>query len=329
MRTAELVEQRRRTWLSLDEMCDTPISGWTPQEAMRFSALYRDACSDLAMADQLKLPPATIEYLQRLVARSHSRFYSSNSFPVSRWYQFIFKTAPQAVFKDICVRIAFSVFFGMFSIAAFMGWAEGLFPNFAENIVGTEQIESIERMYSQPLRGNYETYVSSAAFYIQHNTSIGLQCFALGPLILPTILKLAYNALSLGATFGYMARPGVSQGDNFFQFVTAHGVFELTAIALSAAAGLRLGLGWIATDGLNRLDSFKKNAEKALPLILVSVLLFFLAALTEGFISPSPLPYYVKILCSVGSASLLMFYFCVLGYPAESVQTEPHPRLER
>jgi len=74
MRTAELVEQRRRAWLSLDEMCDTPISGWTPQEAMHFSALYRDACSDLAMADQLKLPPATIEYLQRLVARSHSRF---------------------------------------------------------------------------------------------------------------------------------------------------------------------------------------------------------------------------------------------------------------
>jgi hypothetical protein len=80
---------------------------------------------------------------------------------------------------------------------------------------------------------------------------------------------------------------------------------------------------------LTRLDSFKKNAEKALPLILVSVLLFFLAAFTEGFISPSSLPYYVKILCSVASASLLMFYFCVLGYPSESVPTEPYPRLER
>ncbi|MCY3005586.1 MAG: stage II sporulation protein M [Planctomycetota bacterium] len=329
MRTAELVEQRRKAWISLDELCDVPISRWTPQQALRFSALYRDACSDLAMADQLRLPPATIEYLQRLVARSHSRLYSSNSFPVSRWYQFILKTAPQAVFSDICVRIAFCVFFGMFSIAAFLGWAEGLFPNFAETIVGTEQIESIERMYSQPLAGNYQSYTSSAAYYIQHNTSIGLQCFALGPLILPTILKLAYNALSLGAIFGYMARPGVSQGDNFFQFVTAHGVFELTAIALSAAAGLRLGLGWIATDGLTRLDSFKKNAEKALPLLIVAVMLFILAAFTEGFISPSPLPYYLKILCSVGSASLLMFYFCVLGYPPDTMQPNEHPRIGR
>jgi uncharacterized membrane protein SpoIIM required for sporulation len=209
----------------------------------------------------------------------------------------------------------------MFSVAAILGWAESLFPNFAENILGAEQINAYERMYAAPLPGNFNTYAMQAANYIRHNTSIGLECFALGPLILPTLVKLAYNAMLLGATFGYMARSGVSPGNNFFEFVTAHGVFELTAIALSAAAGLRLGVGWIATGGLTRMDSFLKNAEKALPIIMVSVVLFFLAALTEGFISPSALPYWVKILWAVASSTLLMFYFCVLGYPTEDSQS--------
>lgn len=321
MRTAELVEQRRKGWMALDEMVEIPLNRWSPQQAIRFAALYRAACTDLAMSDQLKLPPATIDYLQRLVARSHSKLYSSNTFPVSRWYRFMFETAPRAIFSDICVRIAFCIFFGMFSIAAILGWAEGIFPNFAENILGKEQIDQFETMYSQPLAGNFESYATNAAFYIKHNTSIGLECFALGPLILPSIVKLAYNALTLGSVFGFMARSGVSQGSNFFEFVTAHGVFELTAIALSAAAGLRLGVGWIATHGLTRLDSFIKNAEKALPIIMVSVVLFILAAFTEGFISPSGLPYWFKILWAIGSASLLMFYFCVLGYPEQNPPT--------
>jgi uncharacterized membrane protein SpoIIM required for sporulation len=318
MRTAELVEQRRKGWMALDALIERPIKQWTPDQAMQFAALYRAACTDLAMSDQLKLPPATIEYLQRLVARSHSKLYSSNQFPVSRWYRFMFHTAPRAIFSDVCVRIAFCLFFGMFSIAAILGWAEGVFPNFAESILGKEQIDTFEKMYSQPLQGNFGTYAMQAAFYIKNNTSIGLECFALGPLILPSLVKLAYNALVLGCVFGYMARSGVSQGDHFFEFVTAHGVFELTAIALSAAAGLRLGVGWVATNGLTRLDSFVKNAEKALPIIMVAVVLFVLAAFTEGFISPSELPYWFKILWAVASATLLMFYFCVLGYPSQN-----------
>ena len=51
----------------------------------------------------------------------------------------------------------------------------------------------------------------------------------------------------LGAAFGHMGT--VEQRDNFFQFVTAHGPFELTAIVLSAAAGMRLGFSLVDTHG--------------------------------------------------------------------------------
>jgi uncharacterized membrane protein SpoIIM required for sporulation len=322
MNTAKLLEQRRQMWSELDAMCNrmqanTLRRSTTADEATRFAALYRAACSDLAMAEHWSLPPGTIDYLQRLVARAHGHLYRSSRFPVAHWWNYMTVTAPRAVFTDFCVKAACIIFFGLFSLAALMGWAETPFPRFAERVLGNDQIEMLEQMYAQPLEGNHRQYAAAAAGYIQHNTSIGLQCFALGPLILPSLMKLAYNALSLGASFGYMARADVTSGDAFFEFVTAHGVFELMAIALSAAAGLRLGLGWLITDGMTRRDAFLQSGQRAMPIILVAVVLFVLAAFIEGFISPSELPYALKVAVAIASAGALMFYFCILGYPPE------------
>lgn len=320
MNTAKLLEQRREMWAELDAMCNrlqahTLRRSTSADETTRFAALYRAACSDLAMAEHWSLPPGTTDYLQRLVARAHGLLYRSSRFPVSNWWNYMTVTAPQAVFTDFCVKVTCIIFFGLFSLAALMGWAESLFPRFAERVLGNDQIGMLERMYAQPLEGNHRQYAAAAAGYIQHNTSIGLQCFALGPLILPSLMKLAYNALSLGASFGYMARADVPAGDAFFEFVTAHGVFELMAIALSAAAGLRLGIGWLITDGMTRRDSFLQSGQRAMPIILVAVVLFVLAAFIEGFISPSGLPYALKVAVAIASAGALMFYFCILGYP--------------
>jgi hypothetical protein len=48
------------------------------------------------------------------------------------------------------------------------------------------------------------------------------------------------------------------------------------------------------------------------------VLLFCLAALIEGFVSPASellLPWWVKGLVAVGCSGLLTFYFVILGFP--------------
>ena len=78
MRIAELLEKRRQGWLELERMCDLlqkaqfPFSRQGAQVA-KFSSLYRAACTDLSMAEQYQLPPATVEYLHRLVGRAHSQ----------------------------------------------------------------------------------------------------------------------------------------------------------------------------------------------------------------------------------------------------------------
>jgi uncharacterized membrane protein SpoIIM required for sporulation len=272
------------------------------------------------MADQYRLSPETIAYLHGLVGKAHNSIYRSRRFQVHLWWDVAFRQAPQQIFGDRCVHICTLLFFGLFSLSTYLAYNESTFPGFAERLLGTEQIIAMENSFSQIEFGRaIEDNLFMVAYYIQHNTGIGLQCFAMGPLIIPGLYMTAYNATVLGASFGYMARGGTEGGDNFLEFVTAHGAFELTAIALAAAAGLRIGSGLLFTRGYTRIASLQLRAQEAIPVMAVSGVLFFLAALTEGLLSPSAVPYLFKAIWAVFSSTLLMFYFVVLGYPRAEV----------
>ncbi|MEM1227230.1 MAG: stage II sporulation protein M [Planctomycetota bacterium] len=329
MNVAKLVEKRRGNWDELERFCETmEVGGRTDgvgarfrgaAGVTRFATLYRGACADLALADAYQLPPATVTYLHRLVARAHNQLYRAGKFEPATWWHVLFQQAPQQIFADPCVRVATIVFFGLFALSMYLGYEQTLFPQFAERVVGSGTLESVEEMYDQPIDGSLGHYVSMSGYYIMHNTGIGLKCFAYGVLIVPCLFILAFNGVTLGTIFGYMARTDVGGSDNFFHFVTAHGPFELTAIALSAGAGLRLGIGLFTTRGLTRLDSLRHSASQAVPVMAASATLFVLAAITEGFLSPSSAPYLIKAIWAILSSSLISFYFVVLGFPRTSL----------
>lgn len=327
---AETLEKRRADWVRLDQMLSQvtarTLRGYDGQRMIELSRLYRDACADLAMAEQYRLPPETVQYLHELVGRAHNTIYRSRKFQYNTWWDLVFKMAPQQIFRDGCVRFCSVLFFGLFSLSAYMAYHESAFPNFADQLLG-EQAQEMSRSFgeinfrsekSRDVRTNF----MMVAFYIQHNTGIGLQCFGLGPLIIPGVMATGFNATYLGASFGYMARGGTEGGDSFLEFVVAHGPFELTAIALAAAAGLRIGLGWLITRGMSRIASLHARALESLPVIAAAGLLFFLAALTEGLISPTSLPYTFKAMWGIGSSASLMFYFVVLGYPDNTIKQD-------
>ena len=354
MNVAKTLAERQQAWRRLERLCDamqwrgraekkrdekkraqkkrgeskakTGVTAADPNEdesmvdrdtpaAVEFASLYRSACADLALATSYQMPPATETYLRQLVARAHNQLYRSRWLAPKTWPRTIFQDAPRQIYADPCVKVASVVFFGLFALSLYLGRAEETFPNFAATVVGTDELKTIQEMYREPLDKSLDHYVQAAAGYIRHNTGIGLTCFGLGVLLLPCLVQLAYNAVTLGTIFGFMARPDTEGAENFFQFVTAHGPFELTAIALAAGAGLRLGIGVFRTGGLRRVDSLRRSALASLPIIAASTTLFVLAAFTEGFISPSPLPYLFKAGWAVMSAGLISFYFVVLGHP--------------
>lgn len=323
---AETIIKRRADWDRLEQIIGQvtarSLSGVSGALVVELSELYRRACADLAMAEQYQLSPSMVDYLHALVGRAHNTLYRSRRFQVRKWFDLAFRYAPREIYRDSCVQIVGVLFFGLFTLSAFLSYNEQRFPFFAEKVLGAGHIATMEDSFREPFGRNVVKDVMMAAFYIQHNTGIGFQCFALGPLILPGLFATVFNAVFLGATFGYMARPGVDGGDNFLQFVTAHGAFELTAIALSAGVGLRIGVrGWLFTGGLTRTASLQLQGRQSIPIISVAGVLFFLAALTEGLISPTTIPYMFKAAWLIMSSTLLMFYFVVLGYPEPDVAT--------
>lgn len=327
MNAAELLEKRQRHWQELDRLCEVfqnkRKSTLSPEQVSRFANLYRSACADLALADAYQLPPDTVQFLHRLVGRAHNQLYRTKRFDYAQWGDTLLNDTPQRIFTDRCVQVAFFLFWSVFIASSLLAYSKRTWPGYADQMIGEATMNQLEGNFSESISGrDSETNFMMAAFYIRDNTGIGLKCFAGGLLFIPGLFITTFNAAHLGACFGYMARPEVAAGDNFFEFVRAHGPFELTAIVLAAGAGLRLGLAWLKTDGLTRSDSLRKSAIETMPIMGASMILFFLAALIEGFLSPSGAPTWVKTGVAILSTMMLTFYFVVLGMPRELVAPE-------
>jgi uncharacterized membrane protein SpoIIM required for sporulation len=331
MNVTQLLEARRKNWHELDEMCAKMESRRQrrrlgAKRIVQFGALYRAACADLALADAYELPPNTVHYLHQLVGRAHNQIYRSRTFRVSTWFHEAFMVLPQKLFLDRCMWLSFSIFWGTFLIAMFLSghWASP-FPDFAEALLGEGMLNQMKEMYAEPVtrsvgEGGGDGGGVAMANYVHHNAGIGLNCFAGGLLVLPGIFILAFNGTMLGAVFGYMSRQ--EEWDNFSRFVTAHGAFELSAVVLSGAAGLKLGFSWISTKGLSRSASLRNAGKEVVPIMCIFVVMFVAAAMIEGFLSPSAAPYWSKKMVAIGSCAVLMFYFAVLGFPKGIVVKE-------
>jgi len=316
MQAAELLEQRREQWSTLEMLCRRMERGsrrrLQPETLNQFASLYRSACSDLALADAYHLPPGTVDYLHQLVGRAHNQLYRSSGFRLGTWWRELMFEVPQRLFADNALRLAFVVFWGTMFVA---GWLAYSSADFRQQVLGEDFMTMLEQMHADSATGRSANDAASmTGFYIRNNTGIGLQCFAGGLLFgVGGLVTMLFNAIWLGAAFGYMATVG---GDtDFFEFVTAHGPFELNAIVLSAAAGMRLGFSLVDTGGRSRSDSLRRAAREAVPTMAAAAILFIAAGFIEAWISPSTAPYWFKALVAVASASMLLIYFVLLGYP--------------
>ena len=318
MKVSDLLESRKANWRELEALCKQlegrSRRGMPARVVARFSALYRSACADLALADSYQLPAGTVRYLHHLVGRAHNQLYRSRSFNMSTWLEQLFVEVPQRLFRDGALRVAFCIFWGVFILSGLLSYAR---PDFAQRVVGKQQIQAVEEMYDNPKQGRVANLNGfMAGFYVYNNAGIGLRCFAWGLLFgIGGLFATVYNAAFLGGIFGHMAT--VPQQENFFQFVTAHGPYELTAIVLSAAAGMKLGFSLIDTKGLGRIDALQQAAREMMPCAAAAMIMFLMAAAIEGFISPSAAPYWVKASVGVFSAGTLVWYFVILGYPRD------------
>ena len=118
-------------------------------------------------------------------------------------------------------------------------------------------------------------------FYISNNVGIAFQCFASGLAAgVGSIFFLVYNGAMFGAVAGYLAERGL--GDTFFSFVVTHGSFELTAIVLSGAAGLKLGHSLLKPGRRTRGQSLVFAASECVVIVYGVTAMLIVAAARRG-----------------------------------------------
>lgn len=328
MQTAKLIEQRRGDWRKLEQLATQLEVRKTEKhldarQRIEFGSLYRSACADLALADANQLPADTVRYLHQLVGRAHNQLYRTHNVETRGWREMLLETLPRQLFHDNFVRVAAALFWLPFFASMFLASNYSPVPTYSETVMGRDQMLQMEQMHSEPPGSEERGFAAGfmTGFYLHHNAGIGLRCFVMGlALGVGGVFATLFNAVFLGAAFGHMST--TPNSEYFFEFVTAHGPFELTAIVLSAAAGMKMGFSLVDTGGMKRSDALLQAAKQALPIMFASVALFLGAAFIEGFISPSALPYELKALVAMLSTLGLLFYFVILGYAQQDAEPE-------
>jgi uncharacterized RDD family membrane protein YckC/uncharacterized membrane protein SpoIIM required for sporulation len=311
-RAALMLERRRPDWLKLERLMPLPDQGPDAEaRALKLSELYRSACADLALAEAYHLPVEEVDRIHELVAHAHLRFYNRTSVGLAKLKRMVLVEVPGRLYGDPCLRIALVAFFGVFVISLLLGiWS----PALVETFVGSEELNNLDNMYHDTGTRTGDMAAKMGGFYINHNVGIAFSCFASGIFAgIGSLVWLVFNGIFIGLIFGhFVAAPNPAHG-NFLTFVTAHGPFELTGIALSGAAGLRLGLGMIDRRGLPWSESLRRAAGAATPIMGVAAVLVACAAPIEASISPSDLPPICKQAVGLTCAVIVLLYLVGLG----------------
>ena len=117
---------------------------------------------------------------------------------------------------------------------------------------------------------------------------------------------------------GHLARTGF--GPNIFSFISSHGPWELTAIAISGAAGLQMGWALIATHGRTRLGNLQAHGLELLRQVAGAAAFLTIAAILEAWYSPSGLPNEVKYITgAIGWVAV----FSIIGFMGRRRPTPP------
>lgn len=287
-----------------------------PVDGALLATRYRRVCENLALAQSRAYPVHLVARLETLAQDAHQLIYRRQDYGLRRLGRLLRVELPCAVRAQgryvLVALLLFALPLGLAFVLALQG------PDFVLHLLEAGKLREYEAMYADGKKAMGRVRDASDdwamfGFYIFNNIGIGFRCFGAGILAgVGSAFVLVYNGLLIGAIAGHLTR--VDLGHNFWPFVATHASFELTGIVLSGAAGLRLGMGWLAPGRMTRLESLRTAALAAVPLVYAAFALLLVAAAFEAFWSPAAwiapaVKYSVAALCWV----LVLLWLLVAG----------------
>lgn len=329
LRSARFRQAREADWRRLEEILARverrSVRALDFDDARALATLYRQACTSLSVAREISLDRGLLDYLEALTARAYLAVYAPQESLAGLLRRFL-AGAPPAVRRSAGHVLLAAL---AMALGAAVGWLlylqdPGWYGVFVPGAMGqgrgpgSSTADLLKAIYGG---GDHAVgYLAAfAAFLFSHNTQIALFCFSLGVAAgLPSLLLCLYNGLTLGAFVALHVERGI--GWDLFGWLSIHGVTELSAIAVAAGGGFRLGTAVLFPGRLTRRDALRRHGRDAVKLALVAALMLVVAAGVEGLARQLVTDTGTRLAIGWGLGGLWLAWF-VLGGRAVEGQT--------
>ncbi|MFZ5871394.1 MAG: stage II sporulation protein M [Actinomycetota bacterium] len=280
----------------------------TGAEADRLVLLYQRAATHLSAVRSAAPDPALVGRLSSLVARARSRLTGSRE-PVWRDVaRFFVVSFPAALWRIRWWTAGVTAAFVLVSFAA--GFWVAADPAVQATMGSDAEIRRL-------VESDFESYYSEspatsfAARVWTNNAWIAAQSVAFGVTGVWVVWVLLQNALNVGAVGGLMAAH--DRADVFFGLILPHGLLELTAVFVAAAAGLRVFWAWVDPGPRTRSQSLAAEGRALITVAMGLVVVLLVSGVIEAFVTPSPLPTWARITIGALALGAFLAYAAVYG----------------
>ncbi|MCX7572339.1 stage II sporulation protein M [Tumebacillus sp. DT12] len=174
----------------------------------------------------------------------------------------------------------------LLAAALFMiGWVLGaVFQEALMELVATS-LQHLQDIVEKTQAKNSPLYTSGVIFLNNLMASFAMMLYGI-PFAFLTVFALFLNGLTVGVVFQMAGEHG-SLWEMVLYGLLPHGIFELPAIFIAAAFGIKLGLIWFRPlPEMTRMQSFKHVFREVFSISWVIVLLLVVAGLVEGLVTP-------------------------------------------
>jgi uncharacterized membrane protein SpoIIM required for sporulation len=293
-RLDRLVRRRRR--LSGDEV-DELVS--TYQRATTHLSQLRSAGQD----------PALTARLSTQLARARSAISGAHAPAWRSVGAFAVVSFPAMVYRVRWWWLGTAV--ASLLLALVSGWWIARSPDVQASLLSKSAAADL---VNHQFRNYYSQYAATSfAFKVwTNNVWVAAESLIFGVLLgLPTLYVLLNNALNLGIDGGLMIGHGKTA--EFFGLILPHGMLELSAVFLAAAAGLRLGWAIIDPGPRPRARALAEEGRATITIALGMIVVLLVSGVIEAFVTPSPLPTWARILIGAVAEAAFLGYVLVLG----------------
>jgi uncharacterized membrane protein SpoIIM required for sporulation len=293
LKSSEFRKGREASWRDLETLVDRVerrgARALTLDELQRLPILYRAALSSLSVARTIALDRNLLLYLENLALRAFLCVYGPRVDARAGIAAFFARGLPAAVraarwhLLIAAVSILVGVAAGFLLAVQDESWVSTLVPSSLAGGRGpsSTQADLYDKEIFAPWPGFAESFGVFANMLFSHNTAVGLLSFGLGLAAgVPSVMLMAYQGLVLGAFLALHYNRDLTV--DFLGWLSIHGVTELTAIALFAAAGLVIAEKLLFPGRYSRIESLALHGRQAGTIAVGAVLMLFVAAFLEG-----------------------------------------------